>query len=181
MEMKKFVAMLFVGIMLLSLVPLALADEGNETSDEDVCVEDSDCDADEFCDAGECADLESEDEAETEIMRTPYGASVRLVQLERAIENNIAHGERIVDAILANDENADVDELNRILDDMRALVLEVQNLDLENKTPQELAEEYVEIKSSARELAKEFRTQAREFFTKEDADALRARLRDWKS
>lgn len=320
-NIKKMFAMLIVGIMLLSLVPLAIADDGNETS-EDECVEDTDCEEGEFCDSGECEDIEEdectedtdceegyfcdedneceeveeaecvedtdceegefcdsgecedldeleeeendameeaeeeiaeaeekiadaeekiaereadgknvtearelleqakdllqqaidafeagnyeeaeelaeeardyaseakegehakEDEDDVKVFKRPHGAEVRLIQLERSIDRNIARGERIVVAILANDENASVDNLSEILEDMGDLIDEIQGLDLENKTPEELAEQYVEIKSRARDLSKQFRDAAREFFTDEDAKALREKLREWKS
>ncbi|MFH1770764.1 MAG: hypothetical protein ABH828_04360 [archaeon] len=212
MNMKKLVAMMIVGIMLLSLVPLALADD-NETEDEDYCESDEDCAEGYFCDEEECEELDDEDDADdedaedeeddedasdedegdesdedenedeededdVEVFKVPYGAEVRLIQLERSIDRNIDHGERIIAAILANDENASVDNLTAILEDMEDLIIEIQGMNLENKTPEELAEEYVEIKSRARDLSKLFRDTAREFFTGEDVLALRERLRE---
>lgn len=133
-------------------------------------------------------ELTAEDEQELSSMDTPYGAQVRLLQLERAIQRNILAGAAAVDAIKNDTPEANVTNLNSILDLMEVLLVEVND---EYKTIHSasnssfnssyVAQQFVALKSGARNLSKRFRDSARGLLT--DARKQRAleRLREYEN
>lgn len=104
----------------------------------------------------------SKDMKEVEIMHTPYGATVRLLQLEKNIIRNILHGEYILNAIKKN--NITLNEttetrLNEIINELKnineKIAEEIKNI---NKTnPEDAVSHFVEWKSEAINLTKEFK------------------------
>jgi len=123
--------------------------------------------ADETGDAGDSGEITAADEAETATMTNALGAQVRLLQLEKALAKSVITGEIVVEAIVKNHPEEDVSELNSILDEMELLVEEVQGMSAEGDAG-ELAQQYVDIKSAARGLAKEFREAVKGILTTED-------------
>lgn len=118
-------------------------------------------------------------DAEVAIMNTPYGAQVRLIQLEASLERNILSGEDVIARITENHPDFDASILNGILDELRALEVEVQAVDIEGSAD-ELAQSFVEIKADAIELSKEFRSEVVDSNTlsKEDKEQLRTQAKE---
>ena len=121
-------------------------------------------------------ELDEEDMEEAEIMHTPFGARVRLLQLERAIYANILSGGEALAYIEDTYPDADTTRLEEILEELEILLEEVQEADL-NQTAEELAEDFVSMKSDARSLSREFRQISNDILSPGDASQLRARLR----
>ncbi len=117
---------------------------------------------------------ESDDGQEELDFSSGLGAKVRLMQLEAALERNIAWGEDIVSAVEA--DGGDAGGLSAILAEMRALKGEVAAI--EPGRGEEAAQEFVDIKATARELTREFRVEARGLLAPDEADGLRDALRE---
>jgi len=105
-------------------------------------------------------------------MHQGKGAEVRLLQLEKAITRNILFGEDIIAKISEN--GGDVAELEAIIDDLEALLAEVQALDPE---ADDAVEAFVDIKKEAISLSQEFKKIARPLLSKEDKAELRKKAR----
>lgn len=108
-----------------------------------------------------------------------YGARVRLLQLEESITRNILWGREIVEKIKELNESADTSELEAILAELETLRDEVAGT-----TPaagEEGAKEFVDMKSDAINLTREFRDAVRELLSPGDIQGLRKRLGDIES
>ncbi len=94
---------------------------------------------------------------ETEIMSTKTGAELRFLQLSRSISINILSGEAVIEAIYDENPDADLSRAEEILEEMRLLVEEIENIEYTDKNLTELAELFIVIKKESVDLAKEFR------------------------
>ncbi|MFH2028202.1 MAG: hypothetical protein ABIJ08_03620 [Nanoarchaeota archaeon] len=191
--MRKIVSILLMIIMVLSIVPLALAEEDtgekpgeavepavymDKVPGEDVKPEVTVEPTVTAEDGDEIAMVETTDvkpevtveptvTEEVEIMGTLTGAEVRLLQLEKSITSNIENGKEIIAKIAEDGE--DTTELEAILADLESLLAEVQDLDPQ---AEDAVESFVNIKEEAISLCKEFRDIARELVTPEEARQL---------
>lgn len=158
--MKKILSIALMLIVVLSVLPMALADENNTTDDAN---------------DNETADQNTSDDTETanetEAMDTTHGAKMRLLQLEKAITRNILNGQEIVK------EADNATELNAILAEMEALKLEVQKAD---PAAEDAVQIFVDLKKDAIDLSKQFRDKARALVKKEKQTALKERLKNEK-
>jgi len=121
----------------------------------------------------EKVDNETQDEMTAVI--SPHGAEVRLLQLEKAITANILKGEKVVNYILNKTPSANVTAANKILDDMALLLDEVKAANTTG-TGEELAQEYVDLKSDAITLTQQFRKAVKDLIPAGDRDELMRRL-----
>ena len=148
---KKIMVLLLFG----SLLPLALAEDAIESSNDD----------------GEPIDEQTLDEVE--IMDSSNGARIRLLQLERSIQRNIVKGEYII-SYLDNNTSLNFSELVLILEEMKLLKEEVISAD---PNASDAVEVFVDLKHDAINLTKEFRETVRNFVTDYDLiQTIRGRL-----
>jgi len=169
MDLKKMCAVFLAVLMVVSLIPLAFAEDNETTSTEDS--------GNETTDGTDEDEVTEEDEKEVASMNSPYGAQIRLLQLERAVTKSVLVGAKIIEYIEENYPDADLTELNSILDEMELLVEEIQGMDFEGDS-RELAQDFVDIKHEARDLAKEFKKLSREILSETDIMDIRERLKD---
>lgn len=106
------------------------------------------------------SEIDDETEEETEIMNNSIGAEIRLLQLEKAITKNLEKGERAIEVLKALGYNTT--DLELILAEMRLLLEEVQSAD---PYADDSVKVFVDLKSDARELTKEFRTTVKELLS----------------
>ncbi len=104
---------------------------------------------------------EEKDEKELHAMDSGHGAAVRLLQLEKAIARNVAHGKKVIE-LLGNSTNTT--DLAAIVAEMETLREEVKNAD---PAAADAVQRFVDLKSDARDLAKQFRDKARGLLTEE--------------
>ncbi|MBI4139813.1 hypothetical protein HY483_02515 [Candidatus Woesearchaeota archaeon] len=103
-------------------------------------------------------------ETETKIMTTPFGAEVRLLQLEAKLEEHILKATRIIE--LAKTKNASTAELEALLEEAKALKEEVSLIE---PTPEDhKVQEFVDAKHDAIELVKDFREKAKTLLDAQD-------------
>lgn len=129
---------LMLGLMLLCLVPIVLADDINIDSS-----------------------ITPIDEREAKSILEPYGAEVRLLQLEKSVTRNILIGDAVLNII---DENQDVEEAEKTLNTLEMLLEEIKT------TPRTgdknvLVQTYVELKKEARTLVSDFKMQTKDLIT----------------
>ncbi|HDP74209.1 MAG TPA: hypothetical protein ENN46_04640 [Candidatus Woesearchaeota archaeon] len=160
-----------LGILMLLLVAVsvpAFADEGmdEEIDEEEVELED----VEEY-------EVDDSDEEEVEAFFHPLGAEVRLLQLKRSITRNILVGNEALEFLAENEPDADVEMLNEILDELEALLEQIDDLDME-KPANELAREFVDLKKQAISLTQEFREELREILPEGEISQLRQRARN---
>jgi hypothetical protein len=130
------------------MISLAIADEANDTDNEETIEE-------------------------IGIMQYPYGAEVRLLQLEKVLTRNIMIGEKIIELLIEYEiENT---ELEFILTDMELLLEEIQNTDpsSENST-----KDFVDMKNESINLTKEFRTTLHDMLNEETIKLLKEEMKD---
>src|SRR3989339_1700168 len=157
--MKKMMSILLMLLLVLSIVPIALAeDDTTDQTDAETEMEEDDT----------TDQTDEETEMEAEAMSTIPGAEVRLLQLEKAIALNIERGKEVITEV----ENST--ELESILSEMEALLTEVQNAD---PAAEDAVQTFVDLKHDARDLVKDFRENARELIKEEKAAQLRERIR----
>ena len=93
--MKKILSLILVLLLTTSIVSLSLADEADNTEDEEIIEEIS-------------------------IMDYPYGSEVRLLQLEKKLTRNIMIGEKIIEIL--QELEIETEELELILEEMNILL-----------------------------------------------------------
>ena len=118
--------------------------EGNETEEPE----------------GNESEIDGVTKEETEIMNDLLGAEIRLLQLEKAITKNLFKGERAVEVLKALEY--DTSKLEAILAEMRLLLEEVQAAD---PSSDDSVQVFVDLKSDARKLTKEFRETVKELLS----------------
>jgi hypothetical protein len=146
--MKKKIGVLLMMLMVVSIIPFALAEEDTETLG---------------------SDQETQEEVAT--MSQGLGAQIRLLQLEKSIEKNILHGQAVIEAIKENGN--DTTNFEAIIAEMEDLKAEVKALDPESENA---THEFVYIKSDAIALSKEFRDAAKPFLKQADRDKLKSKF-----
>lgn len=165
MRNNKLISAMLTLMFLFSVIPAVSADEtDNETVDSSETVVEDDS-----------SETEVVDE-EVEIMADPLGADIRLLQLERAISRRVMWGATIVEYIEEKDVDADVSELNRILDELELLIEEVQGVSREG-TVEEITQQFVEIKNDAKDLVHEFKKLLPSYLDESDRVALKEKLK----
>ncbi|MDI3544166.1 MAG: hypothetical protein PWQ28_447 [Candidatus Woesearchaeota archaeon] len=132
---------------LLTETELEATEEYEEDYDEEYAVE--------------IPNVPEEDLEEAKTFAYPLGAELRMLQLEKAIERNIASGELIIEEIKDENLTTETDALESILDELRSLLEEVKSYDFnQGKSSEEMALDFVELKAEARELTTLFRETA---------------------
>jgi len=136
-------------LLTASMVSLALADEADDTEDEEIIEE-------------------------IGIMQYPYGAEVRLLQLEKVLTRNIMIGEKIIEILI--ELEIETSELEVILTDMELLLGEIQATDpySDNST-----EDFVDMKNESINLTKEFRITLHGLLDEETIELLKEEIKDF--
>lgn len=152
--MKRKWIISIVLMLMVSLVPLSLADEADDAQQDEV-------------------ELDDETREEVEILNDQIGACIRLLQLEKAITKNIIKGEEVVSVL----DNLEINTtgLEAIIAELELLKEEVQSVD-PNLT--DVVQIFVDLKSDAVELTKDFRDTLKELINETTLEQLRERLRE---
>jgi len=152
--MRKILSIVMVLLLAASVVPLALADEAGDIQQDEV-------------------EIDAETQDEVEIMYYQFGAEVRLLQLEKSITKNILKGEEVVSVLKGAEYNTT--ELEAILSELELLKEEVQSAD-PNST--DAVQIFVDLKSDAIELTKDFRETLKDLLDEGTVEELRERIRE---
>jgi len=165
--MKKLCTILILLMMLISISSIAIADdEAGEDNQEEQ-------------DQG---NLDSETEVEIEVMSNPLGAEIRLLQLQKALLKNILKGEMVVDVLEdLGFDNDNITELRDILTKMKELNDTIDDLldeGMEELSSNESAQIFVENKTLAKNLTKQFREKLIETLNEMELNQLRQRIKD---
>lgn len=94
---------------------------------------------------------------EIETIAYPHGAEIRLLQLEKAITINIAHGTKVIEVLNKTSNETTISDLQSIVDELKILNQEVKNFSFEGNVS-EITKRFVDLKSDAIELSMKFRT-----------------------
>ena len=152
--MKKIMKIAVALAVFALLTPVVYADEVDDTQDATV-------------------DIDAETQEEVEIIKDGIGASIRLLQLEKSILKNIIKGEEVVSFLKELEYNTT--QLEAILAELELLIQEVQSAD-PNST--DAVQIFVDLKSDAIELTKEFREKIKELLDEATMEQLRLRIRE---
>lgn len=152
--------------MLISISSLAIADEAGEEQDqEDETPEQEDADLDE----------------EISVMNIPLGAEIRLLQLQKALLKNILKGEMAIEVLKGLEFDPDnITILEEILDKMKDLSEGLDELleDMTDLSHNESAQIFVENKSLAKNLTRQFREKIREMLSDVELSDLREQIKE---
>ena len=155
------------------VLELELNDSSNETSFENETLSNNT-----IFENQTLLDDETRDEVSSAIT-TPYGLTVRLLQLARQIDSKISNGNDVISTITGYNSTADTTALSAILAELglvkdEALAMADQAFgDVSSAT---LA--YVDLRHEATDLVSEFRTLARDALSGYNVENLRTRLRE---
>jgi len=154
--MKKIWTILILLMMLISISSYAIADDAGEDEEEQ-------------------GDVDSETQKEIGIMNTPLGAEIRLLQLKKALLINILKANMTIEVLkgLEFDEE-NLTALEEILDQMKELFEVINTTD---PSSEDSVQAFVENKSLAKNLTKEFRDAIRDLLDDEDLIALREQIK----
>lgn len=130
MIVKKF-ALAALLLVILAALPIAFAEDANSVIDANTAQE-------------------------VKAMRTPYGAEVRLLQLEKSVTRNVLVGAKVIEVIQKNHVDANVTTAQSILDQMEALIVDIKNVDL-TADKNVLVTNFVAMKKEATDLSRQFR------------------------
>ncbi|MEM4755584.1 MAG: hypothetical protein QW594_00445 [Candidatus Woesearchaeota archaeon] len=121
--------------------------------------------------------------AETTMFVYPYGAQVRLLQLQKAIKKNIIAGQEIVSQIQQQTPTADITKMQELLQKMEGVLEktqqqlnEIQQQADPIKESKTLALAYVELKNEAKTLTHEFRQLAQQYA--KDIDGIKLKIKE---
>jgi len=184
--MNKILTMIIMGLLVLSIMPMALAEDSNETTEVDALeledtnntntieeLEEVEVTAEETEVEDEIEETETEEveieaeeleEVEEEIkhMATIDGATQRLYQLQLSLENQIAHAKDIVA------ETEDTELLETRIVELELLLERVKAIE-PTGTAADMAAEFVAIKKEAITASQEFR---KEIYSKVSEDKI---------
>ena len=159
---QKMLSGILVLLLVVGMLPLALAEEDTTNTVVDTEVDDE-------------TSVDEETQEEAEAMVTTHGAEMRLLQLERVLTLNILRGKEVVAKI--QEEGTDTTELELILDEFEALKEEVQNVD---PAADDAVQVFVELKKDGIELTKQFRDLAKTMLDSEKRNDLREHFKEFK-
>jgi hypothetical protein len=151
-KMKKIMSLLLLGILLMSIIPLAIAEETEEINEEEV-------------------------EEEIERMSTIPGAEYRLQQLALSLENQIENAKDIISELDADQEV--IDELSEYVLEMELLLERINEIDTDG-VPEEMAAEFVAVKKEAIELTHKFKMTLISSVNSQKIEQVRERVREMK-
>ncbi len=152
--MKKIINILVALILIGSILPIVYADNSNNNGNDE--------------------SIDKETQHQTEIMTTNgLGAEIRILQLEKAIIENIEKGEQILATI--NDSEYNITTLQIILAEFYLLKQEIQTVD-PNASDAVLT--FVDLKHDAVNLTKDFRENLRATVNNSTIGQLQQRIRN---
>lgn len=153
--MKKAICVGIVfALVMISVMPLVIGDENVEEEQTDV-------------------EIDEETQNETRVIEYPYGAEIRLLQLQKNILKSIIKGEMIISVLKRIDVNTT--ELETIVAELKILLDEVRSADPSSPNA---TQEFVDLKYDAIELVKEFRDTLKELVNDEIMNQLREMIRE---
>lgn len=160
----------------------AETEDEDETEDEteDESEDETEDEDEDESDPDEEEELDEDTEEELAAIVNPYGAEVRLLQLEKSLNRNILHGKEVVKSIKEYNSSIDVTELNAIISDMEDLLAEVEAEDPTEATGEELAQRFVDLKSEAIELTSLFREAVKDLLPEGYRNEIRGDLNKFK-
>lgn len=150
--MKKIMSLVFFTLILMSIIPLGLAQEETEATEVEL-------------------------EQEIQTMSTIDGAQYRLDQLALSLENQIEHAKDILSEVNVSDEI--MEELNGYVVEMELLLERVNELE-PSGTPSEMAAEFVAIKKQAITLTQNFRKTLYSAVRQERIEQIKEQVRETK-
>ena len=112
---------------------------------------------------------------QTMAFHSEYGAKVRLLQLEAALDTNIAWGENIISSVKGKNASSDTADIEEILAELKALDQEVTAT--KPGTGDDAAKAFVDMKSDAGNLTKEFRESVHQLLNGSDLKDLKGGLK----
>ncbi len=152
--MKKIWNVLIVLLLLGAVFPLALADEAEDSSEDEI--------------------IDEETQEELEIMGNKYGSSIRLLQLEKSITRNIVKGEFIV-SYLDSNTSVNTTFLEGLLGELELLKDEVSSAD---PNASDAVEVFVDLKLDAINISKEFRETLHSLVDNTTIEAIRSEVKN---
>lgn len=161
--MLKYIKSLLIIMLLLFAIPMNVFAD-NETIQEtetETTTEDEE---------------EVVEEEEAQVLSTSLGAEIRLLQLQSRIEFQVESGNTIIERMQEN--NYSTTELEEIITNFENLIVEIEAIDVETQTSEELAEVYVSIKAQAIELSKNFKDTIKDTLSDEDKAKLKAKIKE---
>jgi len=151
--MRKIWNIIIVLMLMVSIAPLAFADEAEDLTDE--------------------VKINDETQKQVEIMNVSLGSEIRLLQLEKSITKNIIKGEEVVSIL--KDLGYNTTYLEVILAEFEFLKGEVIDAD-PNST--DAVQIFVDLKHDAVNLTKDFRDALVELLDEDTIEQLRGRIRE---
>ena len=180
--MKKVFALFLVAMMLLSFAPAAFGEEtdaeeatpvlisAEDTEEEETEEEATEEEAEEV--EEEAIDEETEEETEL-ISESNFGATVRLLQLEKSVTKSYLIGQEVVNVLSEKGEG--VSELESILAEIEVLKDEVSALDPSSDSA---VDDFVNIKRDIKDLNMQFKRIASPLLSANDKQAIRDAIQD---
>jgi hypothetical protein len=150
---NKIIAVL-LGLMLLTVMPTVLAEDTNID-----------------------ANINTIDEKEAQSILAPFGAEVRMLQLEKAVTRNILHGDIVLNVLNKNHAAANLTEAENTLNTLEMLLEEIKSSPTEGDK-NILVQTFVELKKEARTLSKNFRDQTKDIIDTEDRNEIMTQMRE---
>jgi hypothetical protein len=161
---NKIIAILLGLMFLMTLTPMVLAEDTNIKEEINL---------NEILDSN----ITPIDEREIRSILSPYGAEVRMLQLEKAVTRNILIGNLILQVIETNHLDANTTEAENILNKMEMLLEEIQLSPIEGDK-NVLVQNFVEFKKEAKTLISMFRKETQELITQNDKRQIMQQVRE---
>ncbi len=163
---NKIIAVLLGLMLLMTLTPIVLAEDLNTNENEDLNLS---------------TNLDSNitpiDEREARSMLSPYGAEVRMLQLEKSVTRNVLIGNIILNVIVKNNPDANTIQAENTLNTMEMVLEEIKSSPIEGDK-NVLIQNFVELKKEAKTLSSTFKKQTKDFITQRDRFEIMQQVRE---
>lgn len=161
---NKIITMLLGLMLLMTLTPIVIAEEANTNEDMDLNINlDS--------------NINPIDEKEARSMLSPYGAEVRMLQLEKSVTRNVLMGNTALNVIIKNHPDANTAQAENTLNMMEMVLEEIKASPTEGDK-NVLIQTFVELKKEARILSSTFKKQTKDFITQTDRSEIMQQTRE---
>lgn len=161
---NKIIAILLGLMFLMTLTPMVLAEDlnTNENADLNIILD---------------SNINPIDEREARSILSPYGAEVRMLQLEKSVTRNVLIGNIILQVIVKNHADANILQAENTLNTMEMLLEEIKSSPTEGDK-NVLIQTFVELKKEARTLSSAFKKQTMDFLTQTDRSEIMQQIKE---
>ncbi len=151
-----------IGLMMLMLLPMALAQDTNTDSGTSVIVDTT---------------ITPIDEKEARTMLSPFGAEVRMLQLEKSVTRNVLIGNEVLQVLSKNHTDANLTDAENTLNSLEMVLEDIKAAPTEGDK-NVLVQTFIELKKEAKTLSNDFKQETKNIINAQDRQEIMTNIKD---